>query len=223
MKDFFCKPLKIKGRDDQIFFWSDLHMGHRCENWSEPLWLKRGFKTLEEHDRVLIERWNKTIDDTCTVFHLGDIMFGMNGKERLVSLLERLSFHELYLFPGNHTAGFKNLLEEWGYSYLLSGYKQIYFVPNYFEAFINGQAVVLSHYCIASYNGQARGSWMIHGHSHGSLYNTQLGDLIYKGKVIDVGVENCPFPISFKELRKKFKDVESKSWDHHTKETQNPF
>ena len=64
---------------------------------------------------------------------------------------------------------------------------------------------------------------MVHGHSHSSLYNSELGKLIYTGRVIDVGVENCPEPINLKELKNKFKNIEAKSWDHHSKETQNPF
>ena len=224
MKDLFYKPLKINGKDDSILFWSDLHINHGCERWPTPLWKKRGFNSLEEYNEGIIKRWNEKVKQTDTVFNLGDIVFSKGAYENLVKLLNRLNFDTMYLMPGNHTAGFKQLFESLESNiYVINENKRVVFVPNYLEAFVNGQPIVMSHYAILSFNGQAKGSWMIHGHSHGSLYNSEVGKEIYKGKVMDVGVEKCPYPISFGELRKEFRDVQATSFDHHTKDTQNPF
>jgi hypothetical protein len=81
---------------------------------------------------------------------------------------------------------------------------------------------VLSHYAIASWNGQGKGAWMLHSHSHGSLYGTDLGNILYKAKIADVGVERFLYPPTFGEIKSHFKD-EAVSFDHHTSETQNPF
>ena len=53
----------------KVFYIADLHFGHkniiRYDN--------RPFKTVEEMDRALIERWNKAVSKNDTVFILGDI------------------------------------------------------------------------------------------------------------------------------------------------------
>lgn len=226
MKELFYKTLTIKGDEENIFFWSDLHYGHECKNWSEPLWKKRGFQNLQDHDEVLVERWNKTLLSDSIIFMLGDIMFGENGGKRLPELLNKLNFKTMYLMPGNHHAGWRQVFEgmEGHIFYPIDGSdtKRVIFCPNYLEVFINGQAVVMSHYALISWNGQGGGSYMIHGHSHSTLYGTEMGNLLYKARIIDVGVENCPYPISFGQVKQKFA-VEAVSFDHHNKNTQNPF
>lgn len=225
MKDLFYKPIKVTDKEDNIFFWSDLHLGHACTHWDEPLYVKRGFKTLEEHDSSLIQRWNEIISIDSIVFNLGDMMFGRNGYERLKNTFEILNFKTMYLLFGNHTAGTKQVFESLPENenvYQVNSEKQVIFCPNYFESYINGTPCVLSHYAIASFNGQSKGSFMIHGHSHGSLSNSDLGKLLYRARIIDVGVENCPHPISFRKIKNRFKD-DPVSFDHHTKDTSSPF
>ena len=224
MKDLFYKPFKVNAKEEEICFWSDLHYGHNPIKWDIPLWERRGFDSVDQHDRILIERWNNKVSQEATAFHLGDIIFGYDGLARLKNLLNRLNFKELYLLPGNHVGGFHQLLNELEENiYQIHENKKVILCPNYIEAYCNGIPFVLSHYAIASFNGQGKGSYMVHGHSHSSLYNSELGKLIYTGRVIDVGVENCPEPINLKELKNKFKNIEAKSWDHHSKENQNPF
>lgn len=223
MKDFFYKPIKITDKENNIFFWSDMHLGHACTHWDVPLYAKRGFKTLDEHDSTLIKRWNEKIKYSSTVFNLGDMIFGNNGLERLKSVLQTLNFKTMYLLFGNHTAGTRQLFESLSDNvYEINSEKKVIFCPNYIESFINGYPCVMSHYAIASFNGQGKGSYMIHGHSHGSLSNSDLGKMLYKARILDVGVENCPCPISFQEIKNKFKkDVVS--FDHHDQNTSSPF
>jgi calcineurin-like phosphoesterase family protein len=226
LSNYFWEPIKIEHTD--VWFWSDMHLGHKCEHRETPLWKKRGFNSVEEHDETLIERWNDNIGEESEIFHLGDIMFGSNGEERLEEVLNKLTFKTLYLFSGNHSAGYKQLLskssEENGVRYLGFGNKKIYFVPNYLEIIVCGQPIVLSHYPLVSWNGQAKGSWMIHGHCHGNLWNSDIGKTLYiHCKIRDVGVEEVSEPISFSQLRMRFKEKENKTFDHHTKDTLNPF
>lgn len=224
MKNLFYKPINISDKENNIWWWSDTHWGHKCEKWSEPLWMKRGFSSVEEHDKILIDRWNSKIKVNDTIFHLGDIVFSVGAYERLIILLNELNFGTMYLLFGNHHAGTKQLFENLnGNCYVINKDKKVIFCPNYIEAIVNGQPIVLSHYAIASWNGQGRGSWMTHGHSHSSLVNSELGRILYKSKIIDVGVECCPSPISFKELKENFRYNENISFDHHDKNTRNPF
>jgi calcineurin-like phosphoesterase family protein len=223
--NYFWEPLKFDHTN--IWFWSDTHFGHRCEHWETPLWRNRGFHSVEEHDQTLNDRWNTNIKEDSIVFHLGDIMFGGNGEQRLTETLQNLNFKELYLMGGNHQAGYKQLLSKSyndnGVHYLLFGDKRVYFIPNYFEIIICGQSIALSHYPIASWNGQSKGSWMIHGHCHSNLYNSELGKILYRCKIIDVGIENCLNPISFSDVRNSFNVKENLTFDHHNSETKNPF
>jgi hypothetical protein len=80
----------------------------------------------------------------------------------------------------------------------------------------------MSHYAIASWNGQGKGAWMLHSHSHGSLYGTDLGNILYKAKIADVGVERFLYPPSFGEIKSNFKE-DAVSFDHHNSKTENPF
>jgi len=227
IENYFWEPLKFS--HTQVGFWSDLHLGHRCEYWETPLWKTRGFNSVEEHDQILIDRWNSSFSQFSTVFHLGDILFGKNGQERLYQILSKLYFRELYIMSGNHSAGYKQLLSlsdqsQDGIRYSFFENKIVYFVPNYLEMIICGQSIVCSHYPLASWNGQAKGSWMIHGHCHGNLYKSELGKILYSNcKIKDVGVENSPFPSSFSSLQREMKQKNNFTFDYHDSSTQNPF
>lgn len=227
IENYFWEPLKFS--TNNFWFWSDLHLGHLCQYWEVPLWKARGFNSVEEHDQTLIERWNASLNSSSTLFHLGDILFGMNGEQRLHHLLDQLNFKELYLMPGNHSAGYKQLLSQAlqkpdGIRYLNYNHKTVYFVPNYLEMIICGQSIVCSHYPLASWNGQSKGSWMIHGHCHSNLYRSELGKILYKFcKIKDVGVENSPTPNSFVSLQKEMAQKNNFTFDHHDSSTQNPF
>lgn len=177
------KPLKI---EKNTFFVSDLHFGHD----KEFLWGKRGYKNVQEHNDGVLKYWNSKISSVDSVFHLGDLLFGYNGEERVIALLEKLNFGTLYLMGGNHLAGFKSLKMD-GFEL---GTKKIIPIPNYFEVSYEGRLIVLSHYPIASWNRMDKGSWMIHGHCHGEYTGN--------GKIMDVVIE-CGGPFSVREIQTK--------------------
>lgn len=207
MKDIFYKPIVIQDKEDRIFFWSDMHLGHACTSWDHPLYAQRGFATLEEHDSTLIRRWNQTVSIDSIVFNLGDMMFGYNGYQRILNCFEMLNFKTMYLLFGNHMAGTHQVFEGVEGNVLqINSEKQVVFCPNYIEANINGTMCVLSHYPIASFNRQNKGAFMIHGHCHGNLYETELGQILYKRRVIDVGVEKFTQPVSFGEIKRLLKN-----------------
>jgi calcineurin-like phosphoesterase family protein len=214
LKDLFHKAVKVSDKEEKIFFWSDMHLGHRCDRWDEPLWRKRGFDSVESHDESLVLRWNDRIGPEDTVFNLGDMLFGYDGERRLLSYFDRLNFGTMYLMFGNHTAGTRQVFESLEQNVLEIGAKRVVFCPNYLEAFVNGQHCVMSHYAVASFNGQGKGAFMIHGHSHGSLSGSDLGKILYRARVVDVGVENFPSPPSFRDIKALFRD-NPVSFDHH--------
>ncbi len=74
-----------------VWFTSDTHFGHANILQYEPE--ARPFKTIEEMNETLVERWNSVVRDADTIYHLGDFCFGkanldiadrLRGKKRLV-------------------------------------------------------------------------------------------------------------------------------------------
>lgn len=77
------------------FFISDTHFGHANiltfkRDDGTPL---RSFASIEEHDEVLVQRWNEVVRPQDKVYHLGDVVINrrclpvigrLNGKKRLV-------------------------------------------------------------------------------------------------------------------------------------------
>jgi len=222
--NYFWKPLKLTSKNP--FFWSDMHM-HHDPSWSPQIWKTRGFESSDDHYFSLLSNWNNVVNYDDTAFHLGDIVFQSNGEKNLMTLFERLNFSELYLMGGNHHAGYKQLLNRCecndGIFSLKIDIKTVYFIPNYFEIYVGKQPIVLSHYPIASWNGQGNGSWMLHGHSHGSLRNSEIGNILYRGKILDVGFENFHQPVSFNNIKKMSDKKESISFDHHKSSNSTPF
>lgn len=224
MKFLFYKPLKLTQNEHEICFWSDTHFGHRCLSWENPLWKIRGFSSIEEHDSTLIKRWNEKASATSTFFHLGDFIFGFDTVERFKSLLKTLHFQTLYIMPGNHCSGWKqNFEEQVKTTWHINENKRVVFVPNYLEIIANGQPIVLSHYPLVSFNGQAKGSWMLHGHCHGNVHKSEIGPLLYKAKIKDITVENSAYPLNFHELKCFFANYSNITYDHHDENTRNPF
>ena len=227
-ENYFWKPLKIDRPASKTFVWSDTHFGHKSENWDVPLWKKRGFNSIEEHDEGLISNWNEIVSNEDDVFHLGDIMFGADGQRRLSDTLIKLNFKRIFLMGGNHHSGYKQFFSHVdinnGVFELDGSDKMIYFLPNYFEIFCGGQPFVLSHYPILSWNGQAKGSIMVFGHCHGSLKNSELGaQYLKEAKAEEVCFESHSHPISFQYLIDKFKNRGNVTYDHHDSNTNNPF
>lgn len=85
---------------------------------------------------------------------------------------------------------------------------------HFHELNVQGQKVVLSHYGSRVWNKSHRGSWLLYGHSHGSLPPL--------GKSVDVGVDS-PWvtgkpeyrPFNYEEI-KVFMDKQTPEFlDHH--------
>lgn len=69
---------------NRVFIIADTHFGHKriCEFEPEA----RPFSSVEEHDAELVYRWNSTVRKHDTVWHLGDVLFGLGAFETLAQL-----------------------------------------------------------------------------------------------------------------------------------------
>ena len=220
------KPTKINFDPEKIFVSSDLHLFQTCENWDNPLWKRRGFDSVEGHYEGIKKNWNSVVGEDSIVFLLGDTIFGKGGYEKWLRFLRGFNFKHLFLMPGNHFAGMQDLINNMGGpNFFLDG-KRIEIIPNYYEAIINGESVVMSHYFIASWNGQnsSKGaSFHLHGHSHQSLLKGELADYISRVRAMDVGIDYNLFPLSFKYIYDKLIKIKPYSPDHHSENAENPF
>ena len=79
-----------------IYFTSDTHFGHNRNFIYEP----RGFSSIEEHDQIIIKRWNSVVQPLDIVYHLGDAMLGADHEYGL-NCLRQLNGH-IYMIRGNH-------------------------------------------------------------------------------------------------------------------------
>ena len=125
----------------------------------------------------MVEAWNARVGPGDTVWHLGDfavrhpdpagVLAGLNGTKHLV-------------FGNNDEAAVR----------ALPGWAD---VSGLVELVVDGVALMLCHYALRTWPGQAKGALNLHGHSHGRLKKMP-------GQV-DVGVDVWGFrPVTLGEL-----------------------
>lgn len=182
----------------KVYFTSDTHFGHE-----RILTVGKGrpFKTIEEHDKEIVHRWNETVEPDSTVYILGDIFFKSydeNARERILQSLHGSK----YIILGNHDK--KNDFTEMLNKGIIKG------VYDYLEKDLktsNGKTIfcVMCHYPILEFNHAYRdNSVMLYGHVHetGERYKKIYEDIGFRA--FHIGVDTNDFsPISLDEIWKK--------------------
>ncbi len=192
-----------------IWFTADTHFFHYAIieycNRPVPQYLNRQEQVFEMNKR-LVENWNEVVKDEDEVYHLGD--FGFCGTANAMSIFKQLKGKK-YLIRGNHDHDLaKKLPWIWAKDYYNLRVHDSYEKDNG-ETQQFHRHIVLCHYPILSWDGMAHGSWHLHGHCHGSLYDSGV-------RRIDVGVDcNQYKPVSYEELKNKMALREVKPVDHH--------
>lgn len=168
-----------------IYFTGDQHFGHaniikHCD---------RPFPSVDEMDRHLLEQWNKRVKKNDTVYILGDLFFRnavpcdeylqkMNGKKHLII--------------GNHDKGWMKKVD-----------MSQYFATTapMVEISDGARKLVLCHYPMMTWEGVAKGTYMIHAHIHNNT-NADYFPLLQKmHNILNAGVEiNDYQPVTFDEL-----------------------
>ena len=189
----YVKPLKLDSSKQGIWFTSDTHFGHN----NIIKFCKRPWKTTEEMDEALIERWNSVVKPDDIVFHLGDFAFATNGRWK--ELINRLNGH-IYLIVGNHDE-----IRYPGHQVfeLFEG------VTTQLALKIDNRHVYLNHYPFLCYGGTYRNPEQaviqLYGHIHsgpncGGMDTDRLVNLFpYQ---YDVGVDNNNYtPVSWQQVQ----------------------
>lgn len=149
------------------YFISDLHFGHQnCLAFDN-----RPFKTIEEHDKFIIDRWNETVGIDDDVYILGDISW--YNVTKTIEIFRQLN-GRLHLIIGNHD---KKILK--------SPQVRALFVEiaDYKELFIDDQtSIVLCHYPIPCFKNHYYGWYMLYGHVHTSFEYNMMENVKFQMK-----------------------------------------
>lgn len=222
-----------------IWFTSDTHYGHKniCRGTSE--WEKkedtgqrtRDFETLEEMNDAIVNGINNYVKEDDILYHLGDWSFG--GIQNIWEFRKRINCKNIHLVLGNHDHHIQNNrtlpnvitsvhgdirdIEEG-----TSDYDENCKARNLFNSVnqllikdIGGVGMTLCHYAFRTWDKAHHGTWMLHGHSHGTLptyFNTSkwakdlddkdvlneeyygtdhIANTKYHYKTIDVGIDSA--------------------------------
>jgi calcineurin-like phosphoesterase family protein len=213
------KLLKFKQTDTQkVYFVSDTHYNHNPK-WEVPLWMQRGYASVEEMNLDEIEQINKIVRPDDILFHLGDISLNCN-EQQFEDFIGKLNCKNIYLLWGNHNAPCQAIYKrEVTVKYMEDievypfKYKNIIFLGNYQEITVDGQYIVLAHYPISVFNYMKDGAWHLCGHSH---YNFDLSTAENKtSKILDVGWEGLKRPYTMEEVRNIMNSKGIVAVDHH--------
>ena len=184
----------------KVFFTSDTHFGH--ENIIR--FCERPWASIEEHDRALIENWNRVVPEDGVVFHLGDFCYKGGGFPRMWKLKDRLH-GQITLIRGNHD--FANNDQN------LQQLQQVFDgrVFGQIEIKVEGQRIILNHYPLLTWphiHDEKSPVWQIFGHVHlrrgrDDVYVSSVGRCCIPTQY-EVGVDlNDYRPISFYQLRER--------------------
>lgn len=156
-----------------MFFTADTHFGHAG---ARGLY-RRPFASVAAMDRALAEAWNDRVGPGDTVWHLGDFAVRHSDPAGLLAGLQGIK----HLVFGNNDPAEIRALPGWAS------------VGGLVELVVDGVSLILCHYALRTWPGQAKGALNLHGHSHGRL-KPMPGQF-------DVGVDAREFrPIELAEL-----------------------
>lgn len=176
------------------FFTSDTHYSHA----NVIKYSKRPFDDVDEMNEAMIANWNAVVRPGDLVFHLGD--FSFTTPEKAVQIAKRLAGQK-YLIFGNHD---KRLRKEKAFM------SQFIWCRDREGIKVGDQKIVVDHFAMLTWNGSHRGTWQLHGHSHGSLREDP------HALRTDVGVDSWGYtPVSFEALQKHMAKKDYQPVDHH--------
>ncbi len=136
------------------YFIADTHFGHE----NALAFDNRPFKTIEEHDRALIDNWNRAVGREDEVFILGDISW--YNATKTIEIMKSLN-GILHLIVGNHDKKILKNRELQSLFAEITDYKEL--------ELSKGVGAVLCHYPIPCFNHHYYGWVHLYGHVHKSF------------------------------------------------------
>jgi calcineurin-like phosphoesterase family protein len=183
-----------------IYFTSDTHYSHKnlvkgTSRWEDTSRC-RDFKSLKEHDDLIVNSINSLVGQEDTLYHLGDWSFG--GIENIEIFRRRINCFDVHLILGNHDQHIEDDPKK--FIHLFSS------ISHYKEISVNDHKIVLSHWPMKVWHKSHRGSWQLHGHCHDHLRPDEWWTKSKpqeRRRTMDVGMDTNDYkPWSFEVLEK---------------------
>ena len=176
-----------------IWFTADTHYGHKnivrgVSSWGNKSGC-RDFATIEEMNDAMVSNINNCVKEDDVLYHVGDLVMGL--FENVSEFRARLRCKNIHLVLGNHDHNIRK--DRDGVQQLFSTVEQQSMIS------VKNEQIVLCHYPLHVWQNHHRGTWHLHGHTHGKLNDP----IFYKRKVMDVGIDTHPNfrPYSFEEVK----------------------
>ena len=170
-----------------ILFTGDQHFGHAniIRHCGRP------FESVGEMDETLISNWNRAVKPSDTVYILGDLFF--RNAVPAEGYLQRLHGKK-HLIAGNHD-------KDWIKKTDMPRYFES--VGSYAEISDGAHKITLCHYPMMTWNGAAKGGYMIHGHIHNDTSAIYFPLWRQMPNLLNAGVDiNKLCPVHFNALLK---------------------
>lgn len=179
------------------FITADLHLGHR----NIIKYCNRPFSSFEEMDSTIINNINDKVGVKDRLIVVGDFCL----KKLVPYYLNRINCKRVWLIKGNHD---KKVNPNDGFEVVKDYHEETYDLGEEYPT-----PFVMCHYPMLSWNKSHYGSYMIHGHCHGTLSGHKgLASDAYR---IDVGVDCHDFqPLTPKEIAKLMKTIKLPLKEH---------
>lgn len=172
-----------------IYITSDFHFNHK--NILKYEKETRPFETIEEMNEVLIENWNKKVEESDTVYMLGDIFMGLEEQGCIGDIMNRLKGKKI-LIKGNHDTNRRIA----AMSPYLEGVYDMYNLK------YDKRTFVLCHYPLKEWYEKEYGAIHLYGHVHS---NDHRNGEMQEGRACHIGIDtNQLRPISIVEIMNKF-------------------
>jgi calcineurin-like phosphoesterase family protein len=171
----------------RTFFTSDTHF----DDSDAIQYFNRPFRSVEEMNAIMVEKWNRVVTEDDTVYHLGDVT--LEDIDHFTKWISQLN-GTIKILPGSHD-------QPWLKDFTASEKIQVIapLVSVEFPEIRPGkspQVIVLCHYSMQVWDRSNQGSWHLFGHSHGKLKGVGLS--------LDIGVDCTDFiPWSLEDVSAK--------------------
>lgn len=171
---------------------------------------KRPFKSVEEMNDILISNINSVVDSNDILYHLGD--FALGGYKYIPEWRAKIKCHTVVLILGNHDPQDKRGRP---HKVLLDSFQGVYDMLKVGVQYKGEKkSIILNHYAMRVWRNSHHGSWMIFGHSHGSLWDDP------HSLSFDVGVDCHNFmPLSVDQIGDIMATKTFVPIDHHDEQT----
>jgi len=155
---------------ETIWHVSDTHFGHaRILQWMKNV---RPWSSVDEMDAALIENWNSVVGENDWVVHYGD--FSYHNQIKTKELLDQLKGKIVLIF-GNHDDVLRNMR----HPKIVARYETVNlsFIKEASTGNVETLRIHANHFPLWDWDGQFRGTFHFHGHTHGRLEMQLPGSL----------------------------------------------